>query len=73
MRALAAEIESAGDYRKHTRGMRRQRRQIGCVRDEYADRDFDRPIINMPLESVHQLANRQPDYDSGHCQIAQSP
>ena len=44
--------------------MRRQRRQIGCVRDEYADRDFDRPIINMPLESVHQLANRQPDHDS---------
>src|SRR5215470_10472327 len=61
VRALAAEIESAGDDGEDAGGVDGVRGQIGDVGCENAERDFDGAVVDAVLDSVNYCADDEAD------------
>src|SRR6267143_6308548 len=72
MRALAAEIESRGDYRQYARSMNAHGSQISNIGRENTKCDLDWTVVDSMFDKVYDLADHQSDQNANGDQVSQA-
>ena len=69
MRALAAQVKSGRNNGEYAGSLYCVGGQVGYIRCENTERDFDRAVVDAMFCAVDDYADRQPDRDANNGQV----